>query len=482
MNIVPVILCGGSGTRLWPLSREQYPKQLLKLAGNHTMLQATALRLARATLDGGNVGQPILVGNEEHRFLLAEQMRAVGVGHAALILEPAGRNTAPALTLAALAAGAEGDDPVLVVMPADHIIQDEALFRAAVARGVRLAAAGRLVTFGILPTGPETGYGYIRRGAPVEEGGFAVARFVEKPDAGRAAEYLASGEYFWNAGIFALRASVWLAQLRALQPAMADACERSFAARRQDHDFLRPGAAAFAACPSDSIDYAVMEPLAAEGANSDQVVVVPLVARWSDVGAWSALWEVGEKDAQGNVLMGDVITVDTADTLVVAKDRLVACVGLKDVVVVETPDAILVADKAQVQKIKEVVAHLKEAGRAEGKSHRKVYRPWGWYDGIDFGERFQVKRIMVNPGAAISLQMHHHRAEHWIVVKGTARVTRGEEVILVSENQSTYIPVGTTHRLENPGKVPLEIIEVQTGSYLGEDDIVRFEDIYGRQN
>jgi mannose-1-phosphate guanylyltransferase/mannose-6-phosphate isomerase len=480
MSIVPVILCGGSGTRLWPLSREQYPKQLLKLAGDHTMLQATALRLAGARLDGQSVGQPILVGNEEHRFLLAEQLREVGVGHAGLILEPCGRNTAPALTLAALAATAEGGDPVLVVMPADHIIQDEAEFRATVARGVRPAATGRLVTFGILPTGPETGYGYIRRGAAMEEGGYAVARFVEKPDAERAAQYLASGEYFWNAGIFALRASDWLARIRELQPAMAAACERSFAARQQDHDFIRPDAAAFAACPADSIDYAVMEPLTQEGAVPGAVAVVPLAAHWSDVGAWSALWEIGVKDADGNVLMGDVIAVDTADTLVVAKDRLVACVGLRDVVVVETPDAILVADRSQVQKIKEVVAHLKDAGRAEGKSHRKVYRPWGWYDGIDFGERFQVKRIQVNPGAAISLQMHHHRAEHWVVVKGTAKVTRGDEVILVSENQSTYIPLGTTHRLENPGKVPLEIIEVQSGSYLGEDDIVRFEDIYGR--
>jgi len=483
MNITPVILCGGSGTRLWPLSREQYPKQLLKLNGDHTMLQATGLRLAGATLGKGNtVASPVLVGNEEHRFLLAEQLREVGVGHGALILEPAGRNTAPALTLAALAACAEGADPVLVVMPADHIIQDAEAFRAAVVRGVGFAEEGKLVTFGIQPTAPETGYGYIRRGALYAEGGYQVERFVEKPNAELAAQYLASGDYLWNAGIFAIRASVWLAKIRQLRPDIAEACQRSYDARCQDLDFLRPESAAFAACPSDSIDYAVMEPLAAEGASSGEVVVVPLEARWSDVGAWSALWEVGEKDAQGNVLMGDVIAVDTTDTLVVAKDRLVACVGLKNIVVVETPDAILVADKSQVQKIKEVVAKLKEDGRTEGKSHRKVYRPWGWYDGIDFGERFQVKRIGVNPGAAISLQMHHHRAEHWVVVKGTARVTRGDEVILVSENQSTYIPLGVTHRLENPGKVTLEIIEVQSGSYLGEDDIVRFEDIYGRKD
>lgn len=483
MNIVPVILCGGSGTRLWPLSREQYPKQLLKLSGNHTMLQATALRLAGTKLSSGidAIARPILVGNEEHRFLLAEQLREVGIGHGALILEPAGRNTAPALTLAAMAASENEQDPVMVVMPADHIIEEEETFRAAVARGARLAETGKLVTFGVLPTGPETGYGYIRRGQSTAEGGFAVARFVEKPAAEVAAGFLASGEYFWNAGIFVVKASAWLAQVRRLQPAIAAACERAFVARRQDHDFLRPDASAFAACPSGSIDYAVVEPLTAGNANTGLVVVVPLESRWSDVGAWSALWEVGAKDMAGNVLMGDVIAVDTSDTLVVAKNRLVACVGLKDVVVVETPDAILVADKSQVQKIKDVVAQLKLAGRDEGNSHRKVYRPWGWYDGIDFGERFQVKRIQVNPGAAISLQMHHHRAEHWVVVKGTARVTRGEEVTLVSENESTYIPVGTTHRLENPGKLPLEIIEVQSGSYLGEDDIVRFEDIYGRQ-
>ena len=481
MNITPVILCGGSGTRLWPLSREQYPKQLLKLAGNHTMLQATALRLSGASLGEAQTAAPILVGNEEHRFLLAEQLREVGVRHAALILEPCGRNTAPALTLAALAANADGNDPVMLVMPADHIIQGEAAFRAAVLHGARLADTGKLVTFGITPTGPETGYGYIRKGDSVEEGGFLVSRIVEKPDAGRAAQYLASGEYYWNAGIFAIKASVWLAKMGSLQPAISAACQKSFDERKQDHDFVRPDAPAFSACPSDSIDYAVMEPLTQDGNNTGEVVVVPLDAQWSDVGAWSALWEVGEKDAAGNVLMGDVIAVDTSDTLVVAKDRLIACVGLKDVVVFETPDSILVADKAQVQKIKEVVAHLKDAGRGEAKSHRKVYRPWGWYDGIDLGERFQVKRIQVNPGAAISLQMHHHRAEHWVVVKGTAKVTRGDEVILVSENESTYIPLGTVHRLENPGKMPLEIIEVQSGSYLGEDDIVRFEDIYGRQ-
>jgi mannose-1-phosphate guanylyltransferase/mannose-6-phosphate isomerase len=478
MKITPVILCGGAGTRLWPLSREQYPKQLLRLVGERTMLQATALRLAGQQLSGGEVAPPILVGNEEHRFLLAEQLRDVGVPHGSLILEPSGRNTAPALTLAALAAVEQGDDPVLVVMPADHIIQDEVAFRAVVSHAIPLAAAGRMVTFGIVPTAPETGYGYIRRGAALDDAAFTVAEFVEKPDASRAAEYVASGDFYWNAGIFAMKASVWLAAIRKLQPAIAAACECSFSARAQDRDFLRPDAGSFAACPADSIDYAVMEPLAAAG----EIAVVPLAARWSDVGAWSALWEIGERDADGNVLMGDVIAVDTAGSLIVSGERLVACVGLQDVVVVETPDAILVADRHQVQQIKAVVARLKDARRAEGHAHRKVYRPWGWYDSIDSGERFQVKRIQVNPGAAISLQMHHHRAEHWVVVRGTAKVTRGDEVILVAENQSTFIPIGTTHRLENPGKVPLEIIEVQSGSYLGEDDIVRFEDLYGRKD
>jgi mannose-1-phosphate guanylyltransferase / mannose-6-phosphate isomerase len=482
MKITPVILCGGSGSRLWPLSRENYPKQLLKLNGNHTMLQATALRLAGAALDGvENVSLPILVGNEDHRFLLAEQLREVGISPKALILEPSGRNTAPALTLAALAASNAGDDPVMVVMPADHIIQDEVVFRVAVTRGSNLAAGGKLVTFGVRPTGPETGYGYIRRGAACSDSGYAVAQFVEKPDAEVATQYVASGDYLWNAGIFAIKASVWLAKIRQLQPAMADACQRAYEGRGHDLDFVRPDAAAFSSCPADSIDYAVMEPLTAQGANSGEVVVVPLDARWSDVGAWSALWDVGDKDAAGNVIMGDVLAVDSVNTLVVANNRLVACIGLKDMVVVETPDAILVADRSQAQKIKAVVEQLKNAGRVEGKSHRKVYRPWGWYDGIDSGERFQVKRIQVNPGAAISLQMHHHRAEHWVVVKGTARVMRGDVVILLAENESTYIPIGTTHRLENPGKVPLEIIEVQSGSYLGEDDIVRFEDMYGRQ-
>jgi len=481
MIIQPVILCGGSGTRLWPLSREQYPKQLLCLNGNHTMLQATALRLADMELSAGDVlAAPLLVGNEEYRFLIAEQLRQIGVAHPSLILEPCGRNTAPALTLAALAAQSDGVDPVLVIMPADHVIQDENAFRLAVAQGAQLAEQGKLVTFGIKPTAPETGYGYIKQGAALSDGACLVEQFVEKPDAATAESYLADGGFLWNGGIFVIKASVWLDKMEQCRPDIAAACLNAFDGRQQDHDFLRPDKAVFADCPSDSIDYAVLERLARLGANTGEVAVVPLDARWSDVGAWSALWEIGDKDAGGNVLMGDVLAVDTQNTLVIAEDRLVACVGLSDVVIVETPDAILVANRSEIQKVKDVVAQLKGSKRSESHSHRKVFRPWGWYDSIDFGERFQVKRIVVNPGGCLSLQMHHHRAEHWIVVSGTARVTRGEETLLVSENQSTYIPLGTLHRLENPGKLPLEMIEVQSGSYLGEDDIVRFEDIYGR--
>lgn len=481
MIIQPVILCGGSGTRLWPLSREQYPKQLLRLTGEHTMLQATALRLNGLALAADDVLRaPLLIGNEEYRFLVAEQLRQVGVSSGGLLLEPCGRNTAPALALAALQARVDGADPVLVIMPADHVIQDEAAFRAAVLRAAPLADAGRLVTFGICPKAPETGYGYIRVGDALGEGAQVVRQFVEKPDAATAEAYLASGEFLWNGGIFVIKASVWLAKLAQCRPDIAAACDAAFAGRKADHDFVRPEPAAFAACPSDSIDYAVMEPLTAGEANQAEVAVVPLAANWSDVGAWSALWEIGDKDASGNVLMGDVLTVDTRNTLVLADDRLVACVGLDNVVVVETPDAILVADKGKIQQVKDVVNRLKAEKRSETHAHRKVYRPWGWYDSIDAGERFQVKRIVVNPGAALSLQMHHHRAEHWIVVTGTAKVTRGEDTFFVSENQSTYIPLGVVHRLENPGKMPLEMIEVQSGSYLGEDDIVRFEDIYGR--
>lgn len=485
MNIQPVILCGGSGTRLWPLSREQYPKQLLKLSGNHTMLQATALRLTGTKLAcGASIAVPMLVGNEEYRFLIAEQLREVKIASNGLLLEPVGRNTAPALTVAAHAALEIGGDPILVVMPADQVIQNIAAFHAAVNEAVQLADQGKLVTFGIVPTAPETGYGYIKRGTRLGEGtevsAYGVERFVEKPALEVAKEYLSSGDYYWNGGIFVVRASVWLAKIAEFRPDIAASCEAAHAQSTKDKDFLRPDTAAFSNCPADSIDYAVMERLAAADHNTGEVAVVPLDAQWSDLGAWNALWEISAKDENNNVLIGDVVAVDSINTLVVGDKRLIACVGIENAVVVETPDAILVADKSKIQQVKEVVQKLKDSKRCEQTSHRKVYRPWGWYDSIDSGARFQVKRIVVSPGASLSLQMHHHRAEHWIVVSGTAMVTRGEETFMVSENESTFIPLGTKHRLENPGKVPLEMIEVQSGSYLGEDDIVRFADIYGR--
>ena len=481
MNIQPVILCGGSGTRLWPLSREQYPKQLLKLSGDRTMLQATALRLNGAKLAcGAAVQPPLLVGNEEYRFLIAEQLRELKLASNGLLLEPVGRNTAPALSIAAHAALEQGGDAILVVMPADQVIQDVAAFHAAVNEAVVLAEQGKLVTFGIVPTAPETGYGYIKRGAKQGAGAFNVDRFVEKPALDVAQSYLASGDYYWNGGIFVVRASVWLAKIAEFRPDIAASCEAAHAQSTKDADFLRPDKAAFSNCPADSIDYAVMERLASAETNTGEVAVVPLDAQWSDLGAWNALWEISSKDADNNVLIGDVLAVDSTNTLVVGDRRLIACVGIDNAVVVETPDAILVADKSKIQQVKDVVQKLKDSGRCEQTSHRKVYRPWGWYDSIDSGARFQVKRIVVSPGASLSLQMHHHRAEHWIVVSGTAMVTRGEETFMVSENESTYIPLGTKHRLENPGKVPLEMIEVQSGSYLGEDDIVRYADIYGR--
>jgi mannose-1-phosphate guanylyltransferase/mannose-6-phosphate isomerase len=477
MNLQPVILCGGSGTRLWPLSREQYPKQLLALAGNDTLLQATVRRVESSLVPGRQVLRPIVVGAEEYRFMTAEQLRQAGVVPGTIVLEPIGRNTAPALALAALAALEVDDDPVLAVMPADHIIDDIQAFRAAVINGAIYAEAGKLVTFGIRPTQPETGYGYIRAGTVIAGpgGGREITAFVEKPDAATAQRYLASGEYFWNSGIFMMRASVWLAQLGAMRPEIVEACRAAFVARSRDRDFLRVGTDAFAACPADSIDYAVMEKLPAGFG-----VVIPLEAGWSDVGAWDALWKLGEKDDDGNVLRGDVMAVETHGSLAISQWRLIACVGLNDAVIVETPDAVLVAHKNQMQRVKGIVERLKREGRTEANVHRKIYRPWGSYDNIDAGERFQVKRILVNPGATLSLQMHHHRAEHWVVVRGTARVTRGEETFLLAENESTYIPIGTRHQLENPGKVPLEIIEVQSGAYLGEDDIIRFEDAYGR--
>jgi mannose-1-phosphate guanylyltransferase / mannose-6-phosphate isomerase len=478
MRLQPIILCGGSGTRLWPLSREQYPKQLLALAGGDTLLQATARRIGNSSPAGEpKILGPIVIANDDYRFIAAEQLRQAGVMPAAIVLEPVGRNTAPALTLGALVALQAGGGPVLVVMPADHIITDADAFRSAVTHGAAHAEAGKFVTFGIRPDRPETGYGYIRRGKVLAEAGNAseIDAFVEKPDAVTAERYIASREYLWNSGIFMIRAEAWLKQLKAQRPEMVQACTAAFAARSPDRDFLRVGKEAFAGCPSDSIDFAVMEKLP-----SGLGVVIPLDAGWSDVGAWDAFWHLRGKDADNNVLHGDVMAVATHDTLAISQSRLVALVGISEAVVVETPDAVLVAHKSEMQRVKELVARLKREGRSEAQAHRKVQRPWGYYDSIDAGERFQVKRIVVNPGAALSLQMHHHRAEHWVVVRGTARVTRGDETLLVSENESTYIPIGTRHRLENPGKVPLEIIEIQSGTYLGEDDIVRFEDVYGR--
>ncbi|WP_323004064.1 mannose-1-phosphate guanylyltransferase/mannose-6-phosphate isomerase [Denitromonas sp.] len=481
MQLQPVILSGGSGTRLWPLSREQYPKQLLALAGDDTMLQATATRLDGLAGVCEVDDRPIVVCNEDYRFMTAEQLRAIGKATDRIILEPVGRNTAPALTLAALLSVEGGEDPLLLVMPADHVIGNRTAFQQAVATGAAQAAQGAMVTFGIVPEHAETGYGYIRCGEACADGVRAIAEFVEKPDAATAQAYLASGDYLWNSGIFLVRAGTWLNAMAQLQPSMLAACERSMAGHRRDTDFVRVDAAAFRECPSDSIDYAVMEHLAGRDNLGIAGVVVPLAAEWSDLGAWDALWQIADKDAQGNACQGDVLVEDVQGSLVIATDRMVACVGVSDVVVIETPDAVMVLDKSRTQEVKKIVARLKAEKRPQASAHRKIHRPWGYYDSIDHGERFQVKRIVVNPGASLSLQMHHHRAEHWIVVSGTARVTRGEETFLLSENQSTYIPLGTTHRLENPGRLPLEMIEVQSGSYLGEDDIVRFEDTYGRQ-
>jgi mannose-1-phosphate guanylyltransferase/mannose-6-phosphate isomerase len=465
--LVPVLLSGGSGTRLWPLSREAYPKQFIPLIGEYSLLQQTALRLRG--LPGADA--PLVVANEEHRFVVAEQLRQLGIAPAAMLLEPMGRNTAPAIAVAALQAMVGGEDPVLLVLPSDHVIRDEAGFRAAVLAALPVAEQGALLTFGIVPTAPETGYGYIK--AATGEGVRTVERFVEKPDLATAEGYLASGGHYWNSGMFAFRASRYLDELARTHPAMVASARLALERGKRDADFLRLDREAFAACASDSIDYAVMEKTTA-------AKVLPIAVGWNDVGSWSALWDVAEQDGDGNAHRGDVLAQDCRNTLALGDKRLLALLGLQDVVVVDTDDAVLVAHKDRVQQVKDLVARLKRDSRTQATWHRKVYRPWGSYDSVDAGARFQVKRIVVKPGAALSLQLHHHRAEHWIVVSGTARVTCDDRVFTLGENQSTYIPLGSKHRLENPGKVPLELIEVQSGSYLGEDDIVRFEDQYGR--
>lgn len=486
MKIQPVILCGGSGTRLWPLSREQHPKQLLALNGGRlTLLQETAGRLDGLAAKLAPPAAPIVLCQEEYRFMVADQLRAIGAASPSILLEPAGKGTAPALTLAALHTLADAD-PVLAVMPSDHVIADRPAFHDAIRRGAALAAGGSIVTFGVPPDAPETGYGYIRVGGELDAGrappAYAVGSFVEKPDGETAQRYVAAGAYLWNSGIFMVRSSVWIDAIGRFRPGILAACELAHGQGVRDGDFYRVDAGAFGTCPQDSIDYAVMERIGAQRARKEapRAAAVRLEAGWSDVGAWDALWRIGARDADDNVVHGDVCAVDTRRALLLAHHRLLACVGLEDVVVVETPDAVMVARRDRAQEVKKVVARLKSESRRECLSHRKVHRPWGSYDGIDGGERFQVKRIVVNPGAALSLQVHYHRAEHWVVVRGTARVTRGEEVFLLTENQSTYIPLGVRHRLENPGRVPLEIIEVQSGAYLGEDDIVRLQDTYGR--
>ena len=466
--LVPVLLSGGVGSRLWPISREAYPKQFLPLAGELSMLQET---LART--EGLDAGAPLVVCNDEHRFLVAEQLRQLAVVPGAIILEREGRNTAPAVALAALQALAADSDATLLVLPADHIIRDRDAFAAAVSAAGPLAAAGHLVTFGVVPTSPETGYGYLLRGEALADGGARLERFVEKPDRATAAAYLASGDYLWNAGMFLFRADSYLEELERQVPAMAAACRAAMASVSGDLDFLRPDPEALAACPSDSIDYAVME-------GTERGAVVPLDCGWSDVGAWSTLWDVSEHDGDGNVVKGDVIVEDTRGSYLRAESRLLAAAGVDDLVVVETADAVLVAGREQVQDVKRIVDRLRKAGRSEASLHRRVYRPWGSYESLIVAERFQVKRIVVNPGETLSLQMHHHRAEHWIVVHGTAEVTCEDRTFMLGEDESTYIPLGHKHRLANPGKIALELIEVQTGSYLGEDDIVRFQDAYGR--
>lgn len=466
-KIVPVIMAGGSGSRLWPLSRGQYPKQFLKLTSSkHTMLQETLTRLKDLDCD-----QPIVICNEEHRFLVAEQLREINI-KAKIVLEPIGRNTAPAIALAAITEKLNNNDGILLILAADHVIKDIDSFTASVKEATILAEKNKLVTFGIVPTSPEVGYGYIKKGSKLLSG-YQVEKFIEKPDIETAKKYLSTNEYLWNSGMFMFKASRYLDELNKFAQDIYCSCEKSLEELKTDLDFIRINDDEFLNCRSESIDYAVME-------KTEDSVVVSLNAGWSDVGSWSALWDVNEKDNNGNVLKGDVYSHDSSHCFVQSEGRLIATLGLKDIIVIETKDAVLVAEKHRVQDIKIIVESLKKLNRTEHHSHREVYRPWGKYDSIDYSDRYQVKRITVKPGEKLSVQMHHHRSEHWIVVSGTAKIHKGNETFLLTENQSTYIPVGEVHALENPGKLPLELIEVQSGSYLGEDDIVRFEDLYGR--
>jgi len=467
--LIPVLLSGGVGSRLWPVSRELYPKQFLPLMHDTDSLFQQTLRRVQP-LKGG---EPIVVCNEEHRFLVAQQLHDLGFQNSSIILEPEGRNTAPAIALAAIDAITQTEDALLLVLPADHAIRDQAELHAAVDDAMALADGGWLVTFGIVPEAPETGYGYIQRGDDLADVASRVSHFAEKPDRETAESYIDSGDYLWNSGMFLFRADRYLEELEKYAPEMLAACRLAYEQAADDLDFIRIDARAFKACPSDSIDYAVME-------RTDRAAVVPLDCGWSDVGSWSALWAAGESDQDGNIHHGDVIVHDVNNTYIWADSRLVTAIGIDDVVIVETPDAVLVADRDAAQDVKHIVNQLKQQKRDEAQLHKRVYRPWGSYESLVVAERFQVKRIIVNPGGQLSLQMHHHRAEHWIVVSGTARVTCGDHELVLTEDQSTYIPLGTRHRLVNPGVIPLELIEVQTGSYLGEDDIVRFEDVYGR--
>ncbi|MEM7364350.1 MAG: mannose-1-phosphate guanylyltransferase/mannose-6-phosphate isomerase [Pseudomonadota bacterium] len=469
MSVQPVILCGGAGSRLWPLSRTRLPKQLLSFGGDQSLLQATVERVRRFAEDNS----PTIICNDEYRFLVADHIQSLGLPGQTIMLEPMGRNTAPAIAMAAF--HSLETDPNLLVLPSDHLLQDVDAFGGAIAKAAELSAQGRLVTFGIKPDAPNTGYGYVKGGEAFDDLGFVVEQFVEKPDLTTAEAYLKSGDYYWNSGMFVFRASVYLRALEAHAPEIYATCEKAAANLAEDLDFVRIDADIFNACPSESIDYAVME-------KTDLAAMVPLDAGWSDIGSYESLWENLERDSEGNVLQGDVMPYETSSSFVFAESRLVATVGVKDLTIVETSDAVLVANKSRSQEVKQIVQDLAKRGRTEHDEHQRVYRPWGFYESVSEGDRFQVKHIQVKPGAALSLQKHHHRAEHWVVVSGTARVTKGDEVFEISEDQSTYIPIGEVHRLENPGKIPLSLIEVQSGSYLGEDDIVRFDDQYGRSD